>query len=629
MPDGFGHNAAGDSGYAKMGLGVLQAKARGRVNQLRCIFGVFCAVKKRVAAVYGTKSLEYGFVGVQFQQHFGFKANSAKARIRNRNLLEGTRVQTSVDQENWSLRIHLRQRCFSQREDVGQFFGEGGRTGEDSRATFLRECSRDGRHFLARVAIEHEAAGRQFEWKIGQANARHGKIGARAQNVSHAARRDGAEGVASEVGFRDGDSVHEVNAVAGGAAGFREGRDKWDGPLAEGFHQGLQFGSDISAEGGIGFLEKMLRSRVEAEFSDAADSFGGELRGEVTAFGVDDDDFVAGWEGGDFGFDEDDAGDAALGELRADVIRAGEVVGEDQECRLAARALCFNRHSSSRHFAGVEAKVNGAQTFFQWWQQSARVDTLTMELTDLTAPEVRALSKDTPVVFPVAALEQHGQHLPLFTDSLLLGEVIRRAKEELKDRVLFAPLMWLGNSDHHLDFGGTLSASPRTYLEMLSDLAENFIHHGFRRIIFMNGHGGNDVPGRQATFELRQKHRERSDLLLLFGTYWLLGSKANEIDSSLSQSQMGHACEWETSMILRLNRVLVREYRQLAPVAFGNAFAPAHRAWVTQDVTEAGHIGSPHLASPEKGESLFRIFSADVIALLNRVVKWDGKSWEG
>ena len=239
------------------------------------------------------------------------------------------------------------------------------------------------------------------------------------------------------------------------------------------------------------------------------------------------------------------------------------------------------------------------------------------------------MPKDTPVVIPVAALEQHGQHLPLFTDSLLLGEVIRRAKEELTDRVLFAPLMWLGNSHHHLDFAGTLSASPRTYLEMLSDVAENFIHHGFRRIVFVNGHGGNDVPGRQAIFELRQKYRDRSDLLLLFGTYWLLGSKPNEIDSSLTQTQMGHACEWETSMILRLEPNLVREWKNLAPVPFGNAFEPAHRAWVTQDRTQPGHIGSPHLATTEKGESLFAIFSADVIALLNRVLKWDGKSWEG
>lgn len=75
-----------------------------------------------------------------------------------------------------------------------------------------------------------------------------------------------------------------------------------------------------------------------------------------------------------------------------------------------------------------------------------------MQLTDLTSPFVASLNKDTPIVFPVAALEQHGQHMPLFTDSLLMGEVIRRVADEYKSRVVFAPLLWLGNSDHHLDF---------------------------------------------------------------------------------------------------------------------------------------------------------------------------------
>src|SRR5258708_23239125 len=83
-----------------------------------------------------------------------------------------------------------------------------------------------------------------------------------------------------------------------------------------------------------------------------------------------------------------------------------------------------------------------------------------LPLTDLTWPAVQALSKDTPVVFPVAALEQHGGHLPLFTDSLLLGEVIRRAAETMDDRILFAPPLWLGNSDHHLHFPATVAAPP-------------------------------------------------------------------------------------------------------------------------------------------------------------------------
>src|SRR5687767_11973341 len=170
-----------------------------------------------------------------------------------------------------------------------------------------------------------------------------------------------------------------------------------------------------------------------------------------------------------------------------------------------------------------------------------------MQLADLHWPDVAAMSKDTPVVVPVAALEQHGKHMPLFTDSMLLGEVIRRATEKLKDRVLFTPLLWLGNSDHHLDFPGTLSASARTYLDVLGDLAENLLMHGFRRIVFVNGHGGNCVPGAQTVFEVRQRHRERMDLLLLFSTYWLLGGKPHEVNKDIKQTQVGHACELETS----------------------------------------------------------------------------------
>jgi creatinine amidohydrolase len=114
-----------------------------------------------------------------------------------------------------------------------------------------------------------------------------------------------------------------------------------------------------------------------------------------------------------------------------------------------------------------------------------------MLLPEMTWPEIGNLSRDIPVVVPVAALEQHGHHMPVFTDSLLVGEVVRRVGAAMADRVLIAPLMWLGNSHHHMDFPGTLSASPRVYLDLLNDLAESLIAHGFRRIVFINGHGGN------------------------------------------------------------------------------------------------------------------------------------------
>ena len=252
-----------------------------------------------------------------------------------------------------------------------------------------------------------------------------------------------------------------------------------------------------------------------------------------------------------------------------------------------------------------------------------------MELADLSWPKLSALPKDIPVVVPIAAVEQHGHHLPVFTDSLLLDEVLRRARGTLGERVLFTPLMWLGNSDHHLEFCGTLSAPPRVYLDLLVGVAENLVHHGFRRIVFVNGHGGNDVPGRQAVFELRQRYRTRQDLLFLLGTYWSLGARPWESLPSLHQHEMGHACEWETSMILRLAPHLVGEYLSAVPVPPGNAFAPAVRGWTTRDRSVPGHIGWPHLATVEKGEHLFRTFGSDVTALLERVIAWDGVSWEG
>ncbi len=83
-----------------------------------------------------------------------------------------------------------------------------------------------------------------------------------------------------------------------------------------------------------------------------------------------------------------------------------------------------------------------------------------MQLREMTWPAVAAASKDTPAIVPIAAVEQHGRHLPVFTDSLLLGEVTRCAAESLGDRAIWTPLLWLGNSHHHMDFPGTLSAAP-------------------------------------------------------------------------------------------------------------------------------------------------------------------------
>ena len=111
-------------------------------------------------------------------------------------------------------------------------------------------------------------------------------------------------------------------------------------------------------------------------------------------------------------------------------------------------------------------------------------------------------------------------------------------------------------------------------------------------------------------------------------TYWALGAKPWETDPTIEQREMGHACEWETSMILRLAPSLVGDYRSAPPVDMSASFAPATRGWLTKDRTQPGHIGAPHLATPEKGETLFRVFADDVVRLLERVISWDGVSWK-
>jgi creatinine amidohydrolase len=250
-----------------------------------------------------------------------------------------------------------------------------------------------------------------------------------------------------------------------------------------------------------------------------------------------------------------------------------------------------------------------------------------MKLTDMKWPEVEALSRDTPVVFPIAAQEQHGHHMPLHTDSILLAEIVSRVEVELADEVLFAPLQWLGNSHHHMDFPGTISAEPRLYIDLLINEIECFLAHGFKRLVLLNGHGGNIVPGAQAVFELRQKYRDRSDLLLLSTTYWENG-QPHEKRSDFVQSAMGHAGEWETSMMLTLRPELVGDYASALEQPQGSAFSTATRGWTMKDRTVQGHIGTPSAASREKGETLLDCFSSGVKTFLNEVCRWDGKSWE-
>src|ERR1700712_3311082 len=114
---------------------------------------------------------------------------------------------------------------------------------------------------------------------------------------------------------------------------------------------------------------------------------------------------------------------------------------------------------------------------------------------DLTRVEISdARDSGAVVAIPVGAIEQHGTHMPVGTDSLLSLAVTERAAERAKSIVLVAPVLSYGFSPHHLSHPGTISLRLTTYLSVLRDMAASIAGAGFRRIVFVNGHGGNSAP---------------------------------------------------------------------------------------------------------------------------------------
>jgi creatinine amidohydrolase len=235
------------------------------------------------------------------------------------------------------------------------------------------------------------------------------------------------------------------------------------------------------------------------------------------------------------------------------------------------------------------------------------------------------------VVLPIGSLEQHGHHLPLLTDSMINAEIVRRAEAELGDEALFLPVLWVGSSDHHLGLPGTVSLSNETYIRVLVDMMESLIRHGFRRIFLLNSHGGNVTPGNAAVYEVQMHHRDLPDLWLVLGTWFALaGSQIAQIEA-LEQKHVTHACELESSMILRLRPELVRlDQAHGAKLDFESAFWSADsrgssRVYVPrafEQVSVTGALGDPQKATAEKGETIYEVAAREVVSFVREFAAW-------
>jgi creatinine amidohydrolase len=114
-----------------------------------------------------------------------------------------------------------------------------------------------------------------------------------------------------------------------------------------------------------------------------------------------------------------------------------------------------------------------------------------MILAEMNSPDLAALPRDIVVLMPVASCEQHSLHLPVFTDSMIGAEIARRVHERCPDDVLVLPTQWLGYSQHHIRYPGTLTAGSETHLALMMDIVESIVRHGFKNILIVNSHGGN------------------------------------------------------------------------------------------------------------------------------------------
>ena len=226
-----------------------------------------------------------------------------------------------------------------------------------------------------------------------------------------------------------------------------------------------------------------------------------------------------------------------------------------------------------------------------------------MRFHDMTAPAIRKVSRtETVVVAPIAACEQHALHLPVFTDAILVTAVAEGVEQALPEKVLLLPTLWLGASDHHLPFGGTLTASLPTYELMLIELLRPLLNEGFRRLILLNGHGGNIDPLHVA---LRRLSNEFPQAILSGAAYWELAEIEVGALCRGSRKVMGHACEIETSMIMHLRPDLV----QNALIADDPDTTPSELSGLfwSRDFaqrTDHGAVGYPEQADAATGKAM-------------------------
>lgn len=242
------------------------------------------------------------------------------------------------------------------------------------------------------------------------------------------------------------------------------------------------------------------------------------------------------------------------------------------------------------------------------------------ELARLTWLDAQEAIRDAELaVVAVGSCEQHGPHLTLETDTAIAGALAQRLTADLGGRALLCPPLPYGLSEHHLQFAGTLTLRPETLLGFLADLVESLARWDLRRLLVVNGHGGNVDAIRLAARSARRDHAT-----LVAGLMWAQLA-ADEIGRRATSELYGHACEIETSVAMVLAPDVVRAERIAEPQPARPRDAltdpPSPRidrpTWFGE-WTRNGALGDARLASGELGEAVVDIAYARALEFAGR-----------
>jgi creatinine amidohydrolase len=242
------------------------------------------------------------------------------------------------------------------------------------------------------------------------------------------------------------------------------------------------------------------------------------------------------------------------------------------------------------------------------------------ELARLTWQEAeQALRGAKLALVPVGSLEQHGPHLALDTDTAVAQALADRLQSDLGDDAVLCPPVTYGLSEHHMAFPGTMTLRPDTLIAVFGDLIESLAVWNLRRVLVINGHGGNIDALR-----LVSRNARRDQGSLVAAIMWAVLA-APEIAARAQSPQYGHACEIETSVAMDLIPDRVRPDLIAGPGRRRSAdsFTDPPRNLVDQAVwmeewTDDGALGDPSLASAAMGKELVEVIYERALGFARR-----------